>query len=146
MAQANRRGKNKARSAGAFLQSEDDLRGKQRAEAFRHVAILPCSAAESPEWSFSAARLIDCSDDGIGILSAIPFEVGDEFLVKMHYRKVMLARYCVVHVNQMKGGEMRLGAQFVGYLCGPDDNVTPSQILGPINNPRKRARTEADAN
>ena len=126
------------------MRSANDLRNEQRAEAFRHVAILPCSEESSPEWSFSAARLIDCSDDGIGILSSIPFEVGDEFLVKMFYRKVMLAQYRVVHVSQMEGGEMRLGAEFVGYLGGPEENVTPSQILGPIDHPRKRARTDDD--
>src|SRR5438046_5323175 len=92
-----RRQEGRALTAGDFAAAAtaDERRREPRIASNRVIAILPCASATQKTWRFSAARLLDCSAKGLGLVTSLPFESGDQFLVKLQLQRIVLVQYTV---------------------------------------------------
>ena len=93
----------------------DPRRREDRVPCSRRVAVLPY--AMRGEWKFGGAWLLDCSPHGVGLLTGSPMNGGDQFLLKLKARgMLLLVVYTVRYCRPADGGRHRIGAEFGGFL------------------------------
>jgi len=102
----------------------DDRRREPRIPSARTISILPTASAGQEEWKFISAQLLDCSNRGLGLLTDIPFNAGDEFMVKVQMERMVLASYIVRHCHRKEIRQYIVGAELNGYVSAPGEAVS----------------------
>ena len=117
---------------------ESDKRRDRRVSC--EVVIMPCGTLASGK--FRKARLVDCSANGIGILSTRSFPPGEQFLLKVRVKTVALLVYTVRYSRELEAGIYRIGAELAGCI-GPQ-NTDPQTILNALLNGQLQEHTFSD--
>ena len=95
-----------------------ERRREPRVTCEKEVAIRPCRASD--ERGFRAARLLDCSVNGLGLSTDEPMDAGEQFLVRFQLDRVILAVYTVRYCRRLSGRHV-VGAALAGFIGGSDD-------------------------
>jgi hypothetical protein len=67
------------------------------------------------------AEIIDCSMHGLGLLSTLPIQPGQQFIVKLAIAaKVKLLLYTVQNCSPSDKSHYRLGARFSGFATSQE--------------------------
>lgn len=102
--------------SGLVAVVESDRRRESRSAC--DVVIMPCGTMASGK--FRKARLVDCSPNGVGILSTRRLPAGEQFLLKVRLKHVVLVVYTVRNCRPIDDGVYRIGAELTGFI-GPHD-------------------------
>ena len=104
------------------VKSWNNRRKEPRIPCERELAILSSTAAEGE--GFRRVGLIGCSAHGLGILSAVPMRVGDQFLAKLRLDRIMLAAYTIRHCTLASDGKhWKVGAELTAFIGTPGGNA-----------------------
>lgn len=103
------------RNAGA---SPADRRREPRFPCTKAIAIRTCRFGE--DRGFRPARLLDCSTQGLGIVTDEPMDAGEQFLVRFKLDRLMLAVYTVRHCRR-DATQYQVGAALTAFIGGPDE-------------------------
>ena len=107
----------------------DERRKEPRIASNRTVAILPCGSSGHDDWRFSQAQLLDCSMSGIGLVTDIPLQAGDEFLVKLQLKKTVLIQYSVCHCTTLGLRKYKIGAELRGVIGSEAETHSLVELL-----------------
>jgi hypothetical protein len=116
-----------------------ERRGVQRMSCRREVEILSTRAPRGE--GFRAVGLHDCSAHGISIVSALPMEPGEQFIVKLQAESASLVAYTVRHCTPAGDGRhYNVGAAITAFIGPPGDSLALDALLPAQTPPRKAAR------
>jgi hypothetical protein len=109
----------------------------------RMIVIMPFGFRTGLQ--FRPAKLVDCSRNGVGIVTAEPLVPGEQFMVKGKLRQFVLLMYTVRYCERWKDGGYQVGGQFSGIIGSADDR-DPSAVLdalleGDVRECREPARS-----
>jgi hypothetical protein len=88
-----------------------DQRSEPREICVEEIDILQC-VPRLLEWRFKSVEMLDCSPSGIGIISDMPLQIGDQFLVKLELETISLPLYTVKHCTPIGKALYKIGARF----------------------------------
>jgi hypothetical protein len=115
----------------------NEQRKEPRFAAIRTISILPVASTAMEEWKFLPAQLLDCSAHGIGLVSSVPFAVGDQFLVKLKLERMVLVEYTVRHCHRTAMRQYQVGAELTAFAGANDAQVAIlATLLSPDSAPQ----------
>lgn len=101
---------------GTATEFQDRRRGEPRVTCDRDVSLLP--AIEGDDAHFIKARLTDCSQHGLGLISNEKLEPGQQVLVRVDVdRHPTMLMYTIRYCIPMQTDEFRVGARFSGFIA-----------------------------
>jgi hypothetical protein len=106
-----------------------DRRQEARENVGRAISILPLS--RSIETGFQTVNLLDCSVNGIAIMSQLSMAVGEQFMVRLDIGRIIFIVYRARNCSE-SDGKCRIGAEIMGIIGGTGDDF--NQILKILRN------------
>jgi PilZ domain-containing protein len=112
----NQSSSTKSLPSGLVAVVEPERRAERRSAC--DVVIMPCGTMASGK--FRKARMVDCSESGIALLATRRLPPGEQFMLKIRLKRIVLAVYTVRHCRPIDDDVYRIGAELTGFI-GPHD-------------------------
>ena len=94
-----------------------DARREHRFRVDKLITLMPWGGEGG--YQSRKVRLLDCSAHGLGVESAVPMQLGDQFAVYLQLAQVTMVLYTVRHCTKTPTGAYKIGAKLFG-LIGSD--------------------------